>query len=47
VDFLTRQSLEQERAILIAKKIDYECEICIIQKEIERLTQELGDNYED
>lgn len=43
MDFLEKQGLRQQLAILVAKKIDYECEIMIIEKEIEQIQKMIGD----
>jgi uncharacterized small protein (DUF1192 family) len=43
MDFLTKQSLRQQLAILEAKKYELECEIVMLTKEIERLKDEIGD----
>ena len=43
MDFLTKQSLRQQLAIELAKLENIEFEKVIIEKEIKRLTDEIGD----
>jgi hypothetical protein len=43
MDYLDKQGLKQQLEILIAKKIDYECEIMILEKEIEQIQKLIGD----